>query len=530
MMAGPMLILAPGLVTKLVREYGVQSLWLFVLAVPAGMFSVFLFANRWHRVDGSTDLDLYEMRYNRPVARTLRWVRAVFFGGAANVVFLAVMMLEIVNLTQLTVALPRIPTIFALGGIALGIALLGDLKTIARVQAFLVGVGIVAFLVFAVTSLWLSGVGSVETFHATKETHDLLNAPPIFTTMEAALVLFLFPFAVCWWCGMPMGAEPGGGGGPNAQRLLAADGELSVLRGAFAQQALVLILTVWPLAVIALSSVVLFPSYVEIEEAFPVLSPGRSQPADAFPAMLIFLPGGQLGLVIAGLMAWAVAPMIGYLNWGASYLAHNLYHEHLRPGANDARLLFVGRVCMVVLVGLAVTVCLMSDSLVHPLRALLKVGMGIGPLLFLRWFWGRVNATSELITLFAAIATSFFMEFALPVLNQAGFVSYWPTWVSFSVCILVPNIVGAIALAVSTPEPEGTFENFCKQMHPCTNLVWRVMGAVLGSFVGIYLFWSVGAWVLHQYSQAIATTFGFVASAGLLAMMWHRLEEPHVVH
>ena len=53
----------------------------------------------------------------------------------------------------------------------------------------------------------------------------------------------------------------------------------------------------------------------------------------AYPAMLTFLPPGVLGVMVAGLLAAYVSTISTHLNWGTSYLVHDLYRRFLRPDA-----------------------------------------------------------------------------------------------------------------------------------------------------------------------------------------------------
>jgi hypothetical protein len=46
--------------------------------------------------------------------------------------------------------------------------------------------------------------------------------------------------------------------------------------------------------------------------------------------MLVFLPHGVLGLMVAGLLAAYVSTISTHLNWGTSYLVHDLYRRFIR--------------------------------------------------------------------------------------------------------------------------------------------------------------------------------------------------------
>ena len=63
----------------------------------------------------------------------------------------------------------------------------------------------------------------------------------------------------------------------------------------------------------------------------------------AYPAMLRFLPPGLIGLMVAGLLAAYVSTISTHLNWGTSYLVHDLYRRFLKPGETEKHYVLVGR-------------------------------------------------------------------------------------------------------------------------------------------------------------------------------------------
>ncbi len=64
----------------------------------------------------------------------------------------------------------------------------------------------------------------------------------------------------------------------------------------------------------------------------------------AYPAMLVFLPPGVLGLMVAGLLAAYVSTISTHLNWGTSYLVHDLYRRFIRTDADERHYVMMGRI------------------------------------------------------------------------------------------------------------------------------------------------------------------------------------------
>ena len=72
---------------------------------------------------------------------------------------------------------------------------------------------------------------------------------------------------------------------------------------------------------IALASIVVFPTLADLQAAFPNIPADKIGHDLAYPAMLSLLPEGLLGLVAASLLAAFMSTMSTQLNLGASYLS-----------------------------------------------------------------------------------------------------------------------------------------------------------------------------------------------------------------
>ena len=59
----------------------------------------------------------------------------------------------------------------------------------------------------------------------------------------------------------------------------------------------------WPWIIVALCSMLVYPELSDIQARFPALDPSLVGDDLAYPAMLVFLPAGLLGLDVASLAA-----------------------------------------------------------------------------------------------------------------------------------------------------------------------------------------------------------------------------------
>ena len=123
----------------------------------------------------------------------------------------------------------------------------------------------------------------------------------------------------------------------------------------------------------------------------------------AYSAMLLFVPHGVLGLIVASLAAAYMSTISTHLNWGASYVVDDVYKRFLKPNATDAHYVAVGRAVTVALTLLALLVALALHNAMQAFQILLQIGAGTGLIFLLRWYWWRINAWGEI----AAMAISF---------------------------------------------------------------------------------------------------------------------------
>src|SRR5207247_2504087 len=159
----------------------------------------------------------------------------------------------------------------------------------------------------------------------------------------------------------------------------------------------------WPWIIVALSSMIVYPHLSDIARTFPYVDRSLIGHDMAYPAMLRFLPAGFLGLMIAGLLAAYVSTLSTHLNWGTSYLVHDLYRRLVRRDAPERHYVLVGRLVTGALMVVAAALTYVLDSARESFELILSIGAGTGLLYLARWFWWRVNAWSEI----AAMVSSF---------------------------------------------------------------------------------------------------------------------------
>ncbi len=406
----------PNLVTNLVRDGGVAENWVWWAFLLTGMATVFFYARLWRRSRVLTDLEFYELRYAGRAASFVRGFRALYLGLFFNCWIIATVNLALVKIAGILFGWPRFETL------AISVAV----PIIFAATAGLWGVMVTDMIQFCITmssafaaayfAVHAPGVGGLHGLMAHLSAHaSVLAILPDFKDWQTALGVFVIPITVLWWSVWYPGAEPGGGS-YVAQRMLAARTESDALFGTFAFQVMHYALRPWPWIIVALASTIVYPTLHDIQLRFPGVAPGLIGNDIAYPAMLVFLPSGFAGFMVAGIFAAYRSTIETHLNWGTSYLVHDFYQRFIRPDAGQRELVSMGRVVTALLMVLGVLFTLALDNAHNAFNLLLSIGAGTGLIYLLRWFWWRINAWSEV----SAMAASFVVSLAFFVAGKFG--------------------------------------------------------------------------------------------------------------
>jgi SSS family solute:Na+ symporter len=119
--------------------------------------------------------------------------------------------------------------------------------------------------------------------------------------------------------------------------------------------------------------------------------------------MLDVLPSGVRGLLLAAMFAAFMSTIDTQLNWGASYLTHDVYSRFIDTEASERKLIWVARGSIILLAGIGTAATLGMDSVAGAWKLLATIGAGIGLIGLLRWLWWRINAWSEIAVMTASL-------------------------------------------------------------------------------------------------------------------------------
>ena len=385
----------PNLVTDMVRTGGVSQNWLWWAFLITGMCTVFFYAKLWRRSGALTDVGFYELRYSGRPAAFLRGFRAIYLGLFFNVMIMATVTLAAIKIGGVLLGLDKYSTVIVAATVTVIYSATSGLWGVVITDLLLFVIAMVGSVAAAYFALAQPEVGGLAGMVAHPALEGKLSFFPDFTDWRNVAAVLIIPIAVQWWSTWYPGAEPGGGG-YVAQRMLAAKDEKDSMRATLWFNLAHYALRPWPWIIVALCSVIIYPDLNDILIRFEGLDPSILGHDLGYPAMLVFLPHGLLGLVVASLAAAYMSTVSTHLNWGSSYIVDDFYRRFIAPDEGERHYVKVARISTVVLIVLASVVALWLENALQAFQILLQIGAGTGLVFLLRWFWWRVNVWSEL--------------------------------------------------------------------------------------------------------------------------------------
>lgn len=453
----------PNLVTDIVRKNGVAGNWAWWAFLITGMVTVFIYAKLWRKSGVLTDLEFYEIRYGGKAARFLRGFRSIYLGVFFNVMIMATVMLAGIKIGSVLFDLPPLTSVLWASLVTVIYSSLGGLRGVILTDFLQFIIAMIGSVAAAIYVMNLPEIGGLSSLLAHENVSDKLNILPDFSNPELYIPLFLVPLAVQWWSVWYPGAEPGGGG-YIAQRMLSAKNEKHAVLATLLFNITHYALRPWPWIIIALASLVVYPNLASIQEAFPNIDNQIVNDDLGYSAMLLTLPTGLLGLVVASLIAAFMSTISTHLNWGASYIVHDYYERFVKPEASEKEKVMIGRLSTVGLMILAGLLALLLDNALEAFNILLQIGAGTGSIFILRWFWWRVNAWSEI----SGMIVSFLVALVFLVLKKQ-FDLQIASHVELLIGVSITTITWLIVTMATKPEDDATLQRFYNLVTPYGN-------------------------------------------------------------
>ena len=453
----------PLYVAGLVGTRGLAGNWEWWSFGLAHVAMAVVFAPLWRRSGVLTDAAFTELRYGGAPAAWLRGIKAFLLALPVNCIgigyaFLAmrkvVEALGIVSGSPVGVLAGTPDTVVLLAVVALMVLIYtvaGGLWAVVItdfVQLLLALLGAVAVAWAAVHAA--GGMDAMLDQLRGLERPELLAIVPWqwngdgfdwIGGAEISVATFLSYLTVQWWS-----FRRSDGGGEFIQRMLATRDERQAQLAGWVFLVVNYLVRSWLWVLVALAALVLLPAQADWELSYPTLA-------------VTYLPPVVLGLVVVSLVAAFMSTVSTAVNWGASYLTHDLYQRFIRPDADQRELLLVGQFTSVLLLVLGVITALISDSIGTVFRLVIAIGTGPGVVLVLRWFWWRINAAAEL----AAMVCGFVVGLCTSVMPLVTIPDYGTR---LMITTAITAVVWVVVMLVTPPESPQVLERFVNQVQP----------------------------------------------------------------
>ena len=451
----------PLYVAGLVGARGLAGNWEWWSFGLAHVAMAVVFAPLWRRSGVLTDAAFTELRYGGAAAAWLRGIKAFLLAVPVNCIGIGYAFLALRKVVEALglvsgqpAALGLTDTVWLLLVVALLVmsyTVAGGLWAVVVTDLVQLVLALAGALAVAAAALHAAGgmTALLEQLQALQRP-ELLSLVP-WTWDDAgfhwlqgsgiSIPMFTAYIAVQWWS-----FRRSDGGGEFIQRMLATRDEQQARLAGWVFLVVNYLVRSWLWIVVALAALVLLPAGADLELGYPALA-------------VQLLPPVALGLVVISLVAAFMSTVSTSVNWGASYLTHDLYQRFVRPSAGSRELLLVGQLTTVLLLVLGVITALISDSIGTVFRLVIAIGSGPGVVLVLRWFWWRVNAAAEL----SAMLCGFFVGVFTSVVPLVRIEDYG---VRIAVITGLSAVVWLTVMLGTPPESDAVLERFVRTVRP----------------------------------------------------------------
>jgi Na+/proline symporter len=288
--------------------------------------------------------------------------------------------------------------------------------------------------------------------------------------MMSIFEFFIYALVIWWAVGFT------DGGGSFAQRMISARDERHAALGYLWFGVAHFALRMWPWIMVGFSAAVLFPFVAYKNGMYP---PTFIAEQGYVKTMILVLPSGMLGLLVASFLAAYMSTISTIVNLGASYLLNDFYRPFIAPlieakrkrkkadfAFQEKHFVTMGILFTILSTILGIAISLWLNSIKEAWFLLSAMTSGIGLIYLLRWYWHRINAWTEVtcmtsVVFFTAVMWVLADKFKNPALSPANM---WP----YNVLILAPLSVGFSLLVtlLTKPDDREHLKRFYKQVQP----------------------------------------------------------------
>lgn len=334
---------------SLCYKYGWVGITLLWVAVPATIYSAYLFGWRWRRLRVNSPVEFVEERYNGTLRQIFVWQ-----GVPVKIVDDSLKLFATGKFVSIITNMPITYSIALVGGIIMLCTFLGGLWAVT----------ITDFIQFIVLGAGLLVILPLSIYHAGGLTRIFENVPEGFFRLTndefpwsyviPLIILYAFSWSSINWS--------------LIQRYYCVRDEKEVKKVG---------LTVIVLYVIG-PPLMFFPAF-----AGKLIVPELKDAGDIYPILCSkLLPPGMLGLLISAMFSATMSTLSSDFNVCASVITQDVYRRLLRPSANEKELVWIGRIStlLVGILSLGIAILLSRGKAENMFRVMVTLfGVATGP-------------------------------------------------------------------------------------------------------------------------------------------------------
>ena len=452
---------------EVIKKGSIWTMWQF-WSVMIGVFIVpIIFAPFWQRLQLSNDNEFIDLRFSGKGAAVLKTFRAYYVGMLIVSLLLSFHLLAFSKFLSVFYGLDKLSSL----AIIATVLLLYSAKNIFSIKLktdilhsafYVIALGLLIYFAYEKSGGLFNAVSSIKVSQAEMLEIWPLNSQQIFYSLS-----FL---CVQWWSVQIMD-----GGGPEMIRFKAVDSERSA------------ILT-------GLSS--LFFSFISslllLYLVLMLLSVGAE---DFNSSIRSIVPAYLHPLIILGWFGLFISTCESLLLWGAAFWSDDLY-KRLTAKKDTEVPAYVKLLAMIFLSILSIMAAYNAESLQVIIQWFFALSAGVAPIIFLRWFWMRINAWTQI----AAMLSS-------PIFNliysQIAWRAYLPyhsgemgeyVWRMIIMTISTLLIAFAVMFLTKSDDP-AKIESFNNRLGKKGPVLQKYLLAVLLGFLYFFI-WNLLLWGL----------------------------------
>ncbi len=275
---------------------------------------------------------------------------------------------------------------------------------------------------------------------------------------------------------------------------------------------------------------------VTFQLAYPQIPLDKLGQDLGYPALIAKLPSGLLGLVLASLIGAFMSTMSTQMNLGASYLVNDFYKRFIKPTASEKELVNVARIATVISAALGLGLGLLLTDATQAFNLLLLLGAGTGLIYILRWFWWRINATTEVVAMIASLVIASLLTFTNNPLEN---------WEKLVLGAVLTTLTWIIATYLTPTTNEDTLIDFYKKIRPAGNgwnpiiqkahdrgivlekssekLPLQLLSFLTGTITVYAALFASGFWIYGETMNAIICTVLAILGGFTLFNFWNKM-------